>query len=261
MKKNVLTIVLILIIIVLGFWLVMEKQSEKEGVGSSGDVVFVEEQVASQHYVDEETGLVISYPDEWQEKIKIGDKQTAEKRMIILNYLDNTDHEQVILMINVYPAGHPVYQIASEPNNRMVLVAADHIFSVSQALDMPYMQGSDDFDNYSQMMMGMDEVVAGLAIQDGSFARVVRNFSHDEENKYTIDVLYPEFVGASNFGAINKKVESVVKELTDSFTGQVTDWNEDDMGPGHGSTLNMNFEVAELSDKMVSFRLLISDYF
>jgi hypothetical protein len=181
--------------------------------------------------------------------------------MIILNYLDNTDHEQVILMINVYPAGHPVYQIASEPNNRMVLVAADHIFSVSQALDMPYMQGSDDFDNYSQMMMGMDEVVAGLAIQDGSFARVVRNFSHDEENKYTIDVLYPEFVGASNFGAINKKVESVVKELTDSFTGQVTDWNEDDMGPGHGSTLNMNFEVAELSDKMVSFRLLISDYF
>lgn len=211
---------------------------------------------------DGESGLEIAYPMSWENKIDIEHITEDDRRIIKFSYLSGDEHNPMIFMINIYPSSHSVWQIDSEPNNKIVMVSDKNIFSLTQSLDMPFMKGDLDYDDYVAINNQKFDVIDAISVRDLPFTRAKNILEKNQENNYYINAIYPEFINMPFADKINSAVLSTVEELQSSFESQVADWSIlGDIEPIAPSGLNINFELESITADIVSFRLLISDYF
>lgn len=241
MNKTIPILIVLLVVIVLGGILLLKNNWS--------------EQVSEDLTFSHTSGLEISFPKEWEGKYQTDTDQGG----IAFNYLDSSGNKSLLFLLTLYPQTENMSDIEQLPNHKIVFQNEEFMVSQSIPLDMPYQTGTEDFENYTVMLEQVEEVINNLRDRDlVSVLNKEVNEYQDEEPKYTIEVDYPELPEAEE---MNTKIKDLAQSKIDTFKENLNEWGSPEFGGDFSSSLWLWYKPMLLSDKLISVKFFMSDYF
>lgn len=234
-----------------------------EGCGNTADnQKDVEEGIV---YNDLEGAFSLTLPTSWEGRYSTEKNYSDEgARQVIFKYVpevSGTGFLPLLFMVNVYDRENEIASIANLPNNQIVAQTVSNVFTVSQALDMPFDQGTADFDRYAEMAGELDSIFETIAPSDAVYTIIKSINENNQEEKWNIEVSYPEVAGASQVAEINGLIKIEVEKHIVAFKTAMTDWDASGSPIEASSYLWVNYQPITLSSDLVSLYFIVSDYY
>jgi len=216
----------------------------------------------------EETDLKIYLPENWTVDLKDSIKmETVELKdentwRFVYNFLDSAGNESLIFFFTAYPVDTEMAVLDMQLNTEVVALNDEYILTSSQALDMSFEIGSEDFNKFTLLFADLPTILDDVELGDNGFAvNTVISEKNDTLN-WEVSVNYPVFKGEADFEKVNKLIEDQINETVKAFTDNILDWESDSIAVEQNiSTLWINYSVEYLTEKFVSIKFVSSTYF
>jgi hypothetical protein len=173
-----------------------------------------------------------------------------------INYLGEND-KAMLFMINIFPKSMNIYEIENMPNNEMLGQNVNYYYTFSQALDMPFKEGSNDYEVYSKMMGEVDEIISLIMLSGDYEAHDIKVNENNSEENFIIDISYPRIVGAEFENTFGVLMDEYINEAIAGFKDKVStaEFNEEMEEKLSILKLNYNFESADIENGVVGVNI------
>jgi len=211
--------------------------------------------------IGEEFGLVL--PETWQGYYEVKDiaKDEEGARRVVFNYLVGGENQALLFIINIYGGDQSIASIDNQPNNQIIAQTVENVFTFSQALDMPFEQGTEDFNRYAEMISEVDGIIENIDTNTGVYtlSKIIRENNRDEY--WDIEASYPVISGNDDCGTANSLIKTEVEKIILTFKDNMSEWERYDSPDMMNSSLWINYGPRYLSDELVSLRFVIYEYY
>jgi len=234
MKKLILPIIVVIIIVIV--IIVLPKTEDPIELEEKTDIT----------YTNNEFSLTL--PSTWEGFYEVEIKENNT----IFTYLPENDMETLLLIISTHPGTTSVFSLKNTPNTVIIAQTMETIFTYSQALDIPYQQGTADHDRYIEMIEQVDSVLESIKTDD--LYALNKNIREFKDDKLFIDVNYPEIDQG-----INQTIKQEIEKIMNEFKTNFEEWGDMDVPEGAFSGFYADYEIKILNDKYASIYFIISE--
>jgi len=266
-RKNITTAIIIIIglilLVLVGRHLWLEKKEKTNIQPADNEQLSV---VENGFYYYKPVGLKIPIPEEWEDKYKISVSENDKAKIISFNYIDSHNQPNLLMSLSIYPFSTKILKsISEESNQKIVAENSKYIIIYSSSLEMPFKEGTTDFENYAKMVDKVNEMLAEISFTSGGvYARtktIKENGPTENENekketkKYTIQISYPEFLSSDDtysevLTSINKETKKFVDNSLKSFKNNLTNLPSIEVLKNVYSHYQLNYQIPGIGVEM-----------
>jgi hypothetical protein len=198
--------------------------------------------------------LAFRFPLSWQDlyEEEVIEEENGVRRAKI-NYLGEND-KTMLFMINIFPKSMDIYEIENMPNNEILGQNVNYYYTFSEALDVPYVEGSKDYEVYMKMLGEVEEIINFIMLSRDYETHDIKVNENNEEENFMIDIAYPRVVGGNFNNSFGMVMDEYVNEVVVEFKNKVStaEVNEELEETSSILKLNYSFDSVDLDNDIVT---------
>lgn len=231
------------------------KDEEKEDEdGNSDSLIGV-------NFINEESDLRLKIPSSWEGKYEETEVIEDGIKRFIFNYKGGNDSSSLLFIINVIPGTQDVYSVENQPNNKIIAQSKKYFYTVSSALDIPFMPEEADHDIYLRMIKDVDDIIETSILGGEIASRSLEIIERDEDGKSNINISYPMMVGVADRPEINNYIRNKVLGVVDEFKNNLANWDPTGAPEEAYSSLWLNYRLVSVTRDIVSIEFYGLEYY
>ncbi len=213
--------------------------------------------VAGIQFSDNSSPLAFRFPLSWQDNYEeaIVEEESGTRRAKI--YYLGEDENALLFLINIFPKSMDIDEIENMPNNRILGQNVNYYYSFSRALDIPYVEDSNDYSPYLKMVEEVDEVIDSIMLSSDYETHDIKIVENNGEENFMIDISYSRIVGPIFEHRFNDLMFGYIENVISEFKSEavVLEIDEDVQKKLSILKLNYNFESVDVDNHIITINI------